>query len=65
MFWPHAALFVAAVDGDVAATSAARVLPAAAISAYHSEGMRMVGMLKRSSFQASMPVLSQDDLEKR
>jgi hypothetical protein len=55
-------LFVAAVDGDVAATSAARILPAAAISAYHSEGMRMVGMLKRSSFQTGMPVLTEDAL---
>lgn len=52
-----------AVDGDEAATSTSRVLPAAAISAYADEGMRMVGMLKLDSFQTGMPVLSQDLLE--
>jgi hypothetical protein len=60
----HAALFAQAVEGDTAATSGAGLLlPAASISAYQAEGLRMVGMLKRSSFQPSMPVVSQEEVE--
>jgi hypothetical protein len=56
----HTALFAQAEDGDSAATSGASALPAAAISAYQSEGMRMIGLLRRSAFQPIMPALSED-----
>lgn len=45
-------------DGqDAAATSAASILPAASITAHHSEGLRMVGVMRRSQFQPNMPLL--------
>jgi hypothetical protein len=57
-----AALFAQAGDHD-AATSDTRTLSRAAISAYHSEGMKMVGVLKRSNFKPSMPVVAEDALQ--
>lgn len=50
------------VDGEQAVTSEAAVLSQAAITAYQAEGMRMVGMLKRSYFDPAMPLLSEDDV---
>lgn len=56
-----AALFAQAGDHD-AATSGDPALSRAAITAYHSEGMKMVGVLKRGSFKPSMPVVAEDAL---
>jgi hypothetical protein len=63
-FWccAAAALFAQAGDHD-AATSGDPTLSHAAITAYHSEGMKMVGVLKRGSFKPSMPVVAEDALQ--